>query len=94
MSDTNLHYSKTYWTYTFKNNADLMDEIVAIYQEEVQNVKDAPGIVPACVFQPITTAMTKHFSRNGGNALGLEGEGPLTRKLYSFLGPQNINDTD
>lgn len=70
--------SKTYWTFTFKNSAALMDEIVAIYTEEVDKVKDAPGIVPAAVFQPITTSMTKHFSKNGGNPLGLEGQGPLT----------------
>lgn len=56
-----------------------MDDIVAIYTEEVEKVKDAPGIVPSAVFQPITTSMTKHFSKNGGNPLGLEGQGPLTR---------------
>ncbi|KAJ6786099.1 hypothetical protein PWT90_05987 [Aphanocladium album] len=71
-------FRKTYWTYTFKNSAMLMDEIVAIYMEEVDKVKDAPGIVPSAVFQPITTSMTKHFAKNGGNPLGLEGQGPLT----------------
>lgn len=74
------HPSKTYWTFTFKNSAELMDEIVAIYMEEVEKVKDAPGIVPSAVFQPITTGITKHFAKNGGNALGLDGQGPLTRK--------------
>ncbi|KAM3534913.1 hypothetical protein MY4038_001814 [Beauveria bassiana] len=71
-------FRKTYWTFTFKNSAALMDDIVAIYIEEVDKVKDAPGIVPSTIFQPITTSMTKHFSKNGGNPLGLEGQGPLT----------------
>ncbi|OAQ99364.1 hypothetical protein LLEC1_01072 [Akanthomyces lecanii] len=71
-------FRKTYWTFTFKNSAAVMDDIVAIYTEEVEKVKDAPGIVPSAVFQPITTSMTKHFSKNGGNPLGLEGQGPLT----------------
>ncbi|KAM3554362.1 hypothetical protein ARSEF4850_006481 [Beauveria asiatica] len=71
-------FRKTYWTFTFKNSAALMDDIVTIYTEEVDKVKDAPGIVPSAIFQPITTAMTKHFSKKGGNPLGLEGQGPLT----------------
>lgn len=56
-----------------------MADIVAIYMEEVEPVKDAAGIVPAAVFQPITTDMTSHFSKNGGNPLGLAGQGPLNR---------------
>lgn len=54
-----------------------MADMVAIYQEEVTAIKDVAGIVPSAVFQLITTDMTKHFSRNGGNPLGLAGQGPL-----------------
>lgn len=57
-----------------------MSEMVAIYMEEVEKIKDAPGVVPSAIFQPITTDMTAHFSKNGGNALGLEGQGPLNCK--------------
>lgn len=56
-----------------------MADMVAIYQEEVTAIKDVAGIVPSAVFQLITTDMTKHFSRNGGNPLGLAGQGPLNR---------------
>lgn len=56
-----------------------MDQMVAIYQSEVEKVKDALGIVPSIIFQPITTAITSHFSKNGGNAVGLAGQGPLNR---------------
>lgn len=63
------------------NSPTLMADIVAIYQEETNIVKNATGIVSSCVFQPITTDMTSHMSKNGGNALGLAGQGPLNRKL-------------
>ncbi|KAF3074195.1 Bifunctional solanapyrone synthase [Trichoderma lentiforme] len=70
-------FRQTYWTFTVKNSASLMADMVAIYQEEVTAIKDVAGIVPSAVFQLITTDMTKHFSRNGGNPLGLAGQGPL-----------------
>lgn len=62
------------------NSASLMADMVAIYMDEVEPVKNVTGIVPSLVFQPITTDMISHFSKNGGNALGLDGEGPLNRK--------------
>lgn len=55
-----------------------MSEMVAIYQDEVEKIKDAPGIVPSVIFQPISTDMTKLMSKNGGNPLGLAGQAPLT----------------
>lgn len=58
-----------------------MTEITAIYMDEVSKVKNATGILPSIVYQPITTAMTSHFSKNGGNALGFsDKDGPLNRK--------------
>jgi hypothetical protein len=69
------------------NSPTLMAEIVAIYMEETNIVKDAAGIVSSCVFQPITTDMTSHFTKNGGNALGLAGQGPLNRTCsVAFIG--------
>lgn len=56
-----------------------MTDIVGIFMEEFDKVKDAAAIVPAISFQPITTDMIKHFSSNGGNALGLANKGPLNR---------------
>ncbi|KAK2599014.1 hypothetical protein QQS21_005548 [Conoideocrella luteorostrata] len=70
-------FRKTYWTLTVGNDATLMSELVAIYKDEVEKIKDAPGILPSIIFQPISTDMTKHFSKNGGNPLGLDGQGPL-----------------
>ena len=65
------------------NSPTLMADIVAIFQEETNAVKDAVDIVSSCVFQPITTDVTSHFNKNGGNALGLTGQGPLNRKRHS-----------
>lgn len=56
-----------------------MSDMVAIYMDEIDQVKDAAGIVPSIVFQLITTDMTTHFQKNGGNPLGLDGQGPLNR---------------
>jgi hypothetical protein len=63
-----------------KNSAPLMTQMVQIFTEEIIAVKNIPGILPAFVMQPITTAMTSHFSKNGGNALGFtDADGPLNR---------------
>ncbi|OAQ70616.1 FAD binding domain-containing protein [Pochonia chlamydosporia 170] len=70
-------FRQTYWALMTGNDAALMTEMVSIYQEEVEKVKDAPGIVPSVIFQPISTDQTKFFSKNGGNPLGLAGQGPL-----------------
>lgn len=56
-----------------------MADMVAIYMEEIEPIKNVAGIGPSIIFQLITTDMTDHFSKNGGNPLGLAGQGPLNR---------------
>ena len=52
--------------------------------EEVNKVKIVPDLVPSLVLQPITTATTSHFGKNGGNALGIDDrDGPLIR-MWAF----------
>jgi len=52
--------------------------------DEVNKVNKIPDLIPSLVLQPITTAVTSHFRKNGGNALGFDDrDGPLTR-LLSF----------
>jgi hypothetical protein len=59
-----------------------MADIIAIYQDETNAVKDAAGLVSSIVFQPIGTNLATHFSRNGGNALGISlSNGPLNRTI-------------
>jgi len=77
---------QTYWALMVRNSASLMADITAIYMEEVEIVKNATGILPSVIYQPITTAMTSHFSKNGGNALGFgAADGPLNRTSPFFL---------
>lgn len=65
-----------------KNNPTLMADITKIYMEEVGNIKNVSGVLPSLIYQPITTAMTSHFSKNGGNALGFsDKDGPLNCKF-------------
>jgi hypothetical protein len=61
-----------------------MADMVAIYMEEVEPIKNVTGIVPSIIFQLITTDMTTHFSKNGGNPLGLAGQGPLNRTQLPY----------
>lgn len=75
---------QTYWTLMVGNNATLMADMVAIYMDEIEPLKTVAGIVPSLVFQPITTDMISHFSKNGGNALGLDDQGPLNRMCPSI----------
>ncbi|KAJ5296228.1 uncharacterized protein N7443_007121 [Penicillium atrosanguineum] len=77
-NDTNPGgFRQTYWTLMVGNNATLMADMVAIYMDEIEPLKSVAGLVPSLVFQPITTDMILHFSKNGGNALGLDNQGPL-----------------
>lgn len=64
-----------------------MADMVAIYMEEIDTIKNVTGIGPSIIFQLITTDMTDHFSKNGGNALGLAGQGPLNR---AFVPPYTL----
>jgi hypothetical protein len=66
--------------------------MVAIYQDEVNKVKDAPGIVPSLVLQPISTDMTKFMTKNGGNPLGLAGQGPLNCMFFFSIHLATMSD--
>lgn len=69
-------------TATFRNNAALLAEILNICAFEIEAIKNRSNIFPVCFFQPITIAQMSHFSKNGGNALGISSDdGPLICKL-------------
>ncbi|KAJ8065368.1 hypothetical protein OCU04_006056 [Sclerotinia nivalis] len=72
---------ESYWTLTMFNDADLMNDICKILDQEVQNINNATNVIPAIVFQPISKPIISQFSKNGGNALGITTEdGPLICK--------------
>ncbi|RDW59488.1 FAD binding-containing protein [Coleophoma cylindrospora] len=71
-------FRQTFWALMVQNDAELMNTIVSIFQSETNGIVNASGLVASCVFQPITVPMLSHFSKNGGNALGLSAsDGPL-----------------
>ena len=78
-------FREFYAAATFKNTAGLQNQILELFVTEVNSIKDAEGIIPALVLQPITTDVISYFSKNGGNALGIaESDGPLICKLTSL----------
>lgn len=69
---------ESYWTHNFVLTREMLGEVVKIWKEEVENIKEVEGVLPALVLQPVTRNIIKHFSRNGGNALGMDAsKGPL-----------------
>jgi hypothetical protein len=73
------------------NDVQLMTDIQKIYEEEAAKIADVSHVLPVVVYQPISTAMTAYFTRNGGNALGITAaDGLLTYvnlKISVFLFP-------
>ena len=70
-------------TATFKNDAQLQRDILGIWYADVQPILNLNGSLPALVFQPISTPIISHFSKNGGNSLGIvPHNAPLTRKSF------------
>ncbi|KFY43207.1 hypothetical protein V495_04101 [Pseudogymnoascus sp. VKM F-4514 (FW-929)] len=69
---------ETFWTFTVKNDVKIMTDIQALFASKIPDIANASSLLPALVFQPISTAITSHFSSNGGNALGItDKDGPL-----------------
>ena len=82
---------ETFWTFTVHNDLEIMSDIQALFSSMVLPIANVSALLPALVFQPISTAMTSHFTKNGGNALGITAaDGPLIRKsrLYSLMVPK------
>ncbi|KAK0613275.1 hypothetical protein B0T14DRAFT_437459 [Immersiella caudata] len=64
---------------TVKSGADINMKIASIFFDEVEGIKNAPGIQIYIVYNPITVPAMQQMSKRGGNALGLRPQdGPLT----------------
>ncbi|KAL8950598.1 MAG: hypothetical protein Q9222_003378 [Ikaeria aurantiellina] len=86
-------FRETYTTATFRNSADLQVKILDIFQKEVEGIKDAEGILPALVMQPITKPMIKLFGKRGGNCLGIaESDGPLILMNLAIMWSSKADD--
>ncbi|KAL8910197.1 MAG: hypothetical protein Q9171_004495 [Xanthocarpia ochracea] len=87
-------FRQTYSTATFKNSADLQLQILDIFVQEIDPIKNtAAGFLPALVMQPITIPMIRLFRKNGGNALGItEEDGPLTLMNVAIMWSDEADD--
>lgn len=66
---------------SMKNNAGLFMTIAAIFQDEVESIKDAAGLQDYIVYNPLTVSTIEKMERHGGNALGIRPkDGPLNSK--------------
>jgi hypothetical protein len=56
--------------------------------DEFNPINTVANMTPAIVFQPLTNDIISHFSRNGGNALGITtADGPLICTYLLSKGP-------
>jgi hypothetical protein len=65
----------------------FMSKLVDIYISEVNSIKHVSGLLPSLIMQIITKEEIMTFHKNGGNALGITGEGPLLCKYFSTPNP-------
>ncbi|KAI9050368.1 hypothetical protein LZ554_005534 [Drepanopeziza brunnea f. sp. 'monogermtubi'] len=87
-------FRQTFWTLTTKNSPGLLSQIVSIWMEEANKVKDAANIIPSINFQAYPTNLISHFSQNGGNAVGITtADGPLVVLNLAFSWSSTADDT-
>jgi hypothetical protein len=80
-------FRETFWAFMVHNDVQLITDIQALFASQIPAIANASGLLPALVFQPVSTAMTSHFTSNGGNALGITAaDGPLIR-LFPLVLP-------
>ncbi len=59
----------------------MIDIYISELKAVVGSITNTTGFAPVIAFQPISTAISKHFAKNGGNALGVSPtDGPLMRE--------------
>lgn len=76
-------------------DAELIQEVVAIWKAGVEDVKNLKGSLPSLSLQPVSLDVLRLMGKNGGNALGLAGgDKPLLRKFLLPLGVLRICDGD
>lgn len=77
---------QSYWTATFGVSREMLQISLDIFNEEIETIKKIDGMLPALIFQPITTDVISRFSKNGGNCLGIDvTEGPLLNINFAVM---------
>ena len=64
-------FRETWTTATLRNSPVLQSKILDIFVAEISPLTNATGLLPALIMRPITKPTVSHFSKRGGNALGI-----------------------
>jgi hypothetical protein len=63
---------------TLQFNATVFQQIFDFFLEEIETIKDLPGMFPTIVMQPISEIVRVGNNKNGGNPFGFSGDdGPI-----------------
>ena len=82
-----------YWGATFKLDRNYLAFAAELLFEEVVDIADAEGLVPALSLQVITIPQLRNMAKHGGNALGLdEGCGALLILHTSIMWADQSDD--
>ena len=72
---------------TYYPSADMDRRIMEIMAEEIQSIKQVEGFFPNVIFQPLYEGAVRAGHDRGGNALGINADGPLTSELPTLSIP-------
>jgi hypothetical protein len=79
-------------TLTVSPSRVLLSQAIRIFEDEVQAIKSVDGLVPNLVSYAVSRNAIAAMKQRGGNAIGIEGDGPLLREpayisseLFSLL---------
>lgn len=67
----------------------LLSEALAIFREEIRAIQTVEGLTPNFICYPLHSNAIAEMKQRGGNALGIDQEGPLfsmltLRKLFTL----------
>ena len=63
---------------TYFPSQEIDREVQNVMMEELESVKTVPGFHPNLVLQPLYESTIRAGRQRGGNAAGIEADGPLT----------------
>lgn len=70
---------------TYYPSVDLDKQMMRIMEEEIEPIKRSAGFKPNVIAQPLPEAAIRAGKERGGNALGIDADGPLTSESHSYM---------
>ncbi|OJJ42849.1 hypothetical protein ASPZODRAFT_136991 [Penicilliopsis zonata CBS 506.65] len=85
---------ESYWAGAVQLDLELLTNITDMFKQELAPIVNVTGLVPALVWQVISTNTMDHMAKNGGNALGLDAssDGPLLLINLAFMWDDAADD--